>query len=78
MWNSTLGWYASRYWLFAREGEQIALARKNWGNEVYSDLELLYADYLRREGVRDNAQRTAWEAECKEREVEFWQQERQG
>lgn len=76
VYQSTLGWYAARYFLFAREHGQIKYICDLWQDHLYQDLEHLYAFYLRSEvGPSQEAQR-AWEVKCLATEERFWEQER--
>ncbi len=76
IYQSTLGWYSSRYFLFAREHGQIQYLRELWKDELYKDLEDLYAFYLRNEvGHKKKAQKD-WETRCLTTEDNFWAQER--
>jgi hypothetical protein len=72
--DSTLGWYAARYWFFSRE--EVKRLRGVWKDQVYGDLERLYDEYLTLEVGNDNAKREAWETNCKETEGTFWEHER--
>jgi len=79
IYNSTLGWYASRYWLFAREGDQIRRLREEiWKDFVYGDLEEFYKEFLNREVGREDEKQKNWETKQKETEATFWAQERKG
>lgn len=75
--NSTLGWYAAHYYLFAREHGKIEHLRGPdvWNDYVYGDLERLYKKYLTREAGHQDNQR-AWEADRMKTENTFWEQER--
>jgi hypothetical protein len=51
VWDSSLGWYASRYFLYSRENNSIKTIRHLWfpgqvDNTYYENLESLYNDYL--------------------------------
>ena len=77
IYQSTLGWYAAHYFLFAREHGQIEALRKLWQEDLYIDLEKFYSFYIRKEaGWRHKPQR-AWEAKRLSTEKKFWEQERQ-
>jgi hypothetical protein len=76
IYESTLGWYAARYFLFAREHGQIDELRKLWKDDIYRDLENLYTLYLRNENGRSKKAQQKWEAECLTTEDRFWKQER--
>ncbi|MGA9723123.1 MAG: hypothetical protein WBQ86_11755 [Candidatus Binatus sp.] len=79
IYNSTLGWYAARYWLFAREGDQIRRLRDEiWKDFVYGDLEEFYKEFLDREVGREDKKQKNWETKQKEAEATFWAQERKG
>ena len=76
IYQSTLGWYAAHYFLFAREHGQIQGLRGLWQEDLYSDLEKFYSFYIRKEaGWRHNAQR-ACEVKRLSTEKKFWEQER--
>lgn len=78
IYESTLGWYAAQYFLFAREHNQIEYLRELWQDQdhLYQDLEDLYAFYLVAEvGRSQKAQRT-WELKRLATEERFWEQER--
>ena len=77
IYESTLGWYAARYFLFAREHGQIKYLRALWKDPLlYNDQEDLYSFYRTREvGWREKDQK-AWEAERLSTETDFWVQER--
>jgi hypothetical protein len=61
IYQSTVGWYAAQYFLFARHHGQIKKLRELWGKDVYQDIEHLYKLYLINEvGRRPKAQK-AWE-----------------
>jgi hypothetical protein len=76
IYQSTLGWYAARYFLFAREHGQIRYLREFWKDHLYEDLEDLYAFYLVNEAGRNKTAQKEWEAECLTTEHKFWEQER--
>jgi hypothetical protein len=76
IYQSTLGWYAARYFLFAREHGQIQYLRQLWKDELYKDLEDLYTFYLRNEKGRNKKAQKKWEAQCITTEEKFWEQER--
>lgn len=74
--RSTLGWYAVRYFLFAREHGQIQKLRDTWQSDIYGDLERLYARYIRNRAGRRGHDRRAWEVKVLSTEKKFWEQER--
>jgi hypothetical protein len=76
VYESTLGWYASRYFLFAREHGQIKHLRDMWQDHLYGDLEDLYDFYVAREVGRGRKARRAWEKKRLATEEKFWEQER--
>lgn len=76
IYQSTLGWYAARYFLFAREHGQIRYLCELWKDELYKDLEDLYTFYVRNEKGRNKKAQKGWEAECLTTEEKFWEQER--
>jgi len=76
IYQSTLGWYAARYFLFAREHDQIRYLRELWKDHLYQDLEDLYTFYLTNEAGRNKTAQKEWEAECLTTEHKFWEQER--
>ena len=76
VYQSTLGWYAAQYFLFAREHGQIQYLRDLWQAHVYQDLEDLYKFYLVSEVGRSPEAKQAWEAERLATEEKFWEQER--
>jgi hypothetical protein len=77
IYQSTLGWYAAQYFLFAREHGQIEHLRTLWKDDLlYADLEDLYSFYLRREAGWKRTRQRAWEATRLTTESEFWRQER--
>lgn len=76
--NSTLGWYAAHYYLFAREHGKIEHLRGPdvWNDYVYGDVERLYNKYLTREVGHSQDKQRAWEADRMKTEKAFWEQER--
>jgi hypothetical protein len=52
VWDSTLGWYASRYYFFSYKNKSIKAIRSNWCIEseeddtYYENLQALYENYL--------------------------------
>ena len=76
VYQSTIGWYAARYFLFAREHGQIQHLRNLWKEHLYQDLEELYAFYIISEVGRATKDQRAWEIECLATEGKFWEQER--
>lgn len=75
VYQSTLGWYAVQYFLFAREHGQIEYLRKLWQDHLYQDIEDFYMFYIVTEvGGRKHAQRD-WEVKRLETEQKFWEQE---
>ncbi len=75
IYDSTLGWYAAHYFLYAREHNLIENLRKDWGY-VYGDLQSFYEYYLAHEAGRSKQAQQAWEAERLSKEGRFWEQER--
>jgi hypothetical protein len=76
IYESTLGWYAVRYFLFAREHGQIEHLQNLWKDNLYQDLKDLYAFYLRAEVGRSQKAQRAWEDQTLTTEKRFWEQER--
>ena len=76
IYQSTLGWYAAHYFLFAREHDQIRYLCDLWKDHIYQDLEHLYTFYLINEAGRDKKAQKNWEAERLTTEDKFWEQER--
>ncbi|MGC2202699.1 MAG: hypothetical protein WA633_21495 [Stellaceae bacterium] len=76
IYQSTLGWYAAHYFLFAREHGQIEALRKMWDENLYQDLEQFYAFYIAREAGRRRKAQKQWEATRLTTEEKFWEQER--
>jgi hypothetical protein len=76
IYESTLGWYASRYFLFAREHGHIKQLRNMWQDDLYRDLENLYAYYLVSEAGHSRSDQRDWENTCLTTEKKFWEQER--
>jgi hypothetical protein len=77
IYESTLGWYAARYFLFAREHGQIKYLRALWKDpRLYNDQEDLYSFYLISEVGRRGEDQKAWETERLSTETAFWEQER--
>ena len=76
IYESTLGWYAARYFLFARKHGQIDALRELWKDDIYRDLENLYTLYLRNEKGRSKKAQEEWETMCLATEERFWKQER--
>lgn len=77
IYQSTLGWYAAQYFLFAREHGQIKYLRDLWQDHLYQDLEDLYTFYLRSEVGRSQKVQRAWEVKRLTTEERFWEQERE-
>ena len=75
IYESTLGWYAVRYFLFAREHGQIEHLQNLWKDDLYQDLKDLYAFYLRAEVGRSQKAQRAWEDQALTTEKRFWEQE---
>jgi hypothetical protein len=76
IYQSTLGWYAAQYFLFAREHGQIKHLRDLWQDHLYQDLEELYSFYLVSEVGRSQKEQRAWELKRLTTEAQFWEQER--
>ena len=63
VWESSLGWYASRYCYYSNLNRSIAAARKKWGlgdvpdDTYYVKLEALYNRYLNNEVKRLNVEK---------------------
>jgi len=68
VWQSSLGWYASRYFFYSNQNKSIEAIRKKWGlfNEpdmtYYNKLETLYKRYLHNE--EDNRKIKKERIEC--------------
>lgn len=76
IYQSTVGWYAAHYFLFARKHGQIKKLRELWGDDIYQDLEHLYKLYLINEVGRQTNAQESWEAKRLLTEDKFWKQER--
>jgi hypothetical protein len=77
IYQSTLGWYAVRYFLFARHHGQITYLRRLWKDDLlYADLQALYRFYIRREVYRGKKSQSDWEKDILTTEDKFWEQER--
>jgi len=77
IYQSTLGWYAVRYFLFARRHGQIAYLRSLWKDDLlYADLQALYEFYSSREIYRGKKSQADWEKDILKTENKFWEQER--
>ena len=76
IYQSTLGWYAAHYFLFARKHGQLKKLRELWDDDVYQDLEHLYQLYLINEAGRGAKAQESWEAKRLLIEDKFWEQER--
>jgi hypothetical protein len=76
VYQSTVGWYAARYLLFAREHGQIQHLRNLWKEHLYQDLEELYTFYIISEVGRSTKDQRAWEIELLATQGKFWEQER--
>jgi hypothetical protein len=76
VYESTLGWYASRYFLFAREHGQIEYLRNLWQDRLYEGLQDLYATYLTGEAGSNRQRQREWEQQILSTEETFWAQER--
>jgi len=76
IYQSTLGWYAAQYFLFAREHGQIQYLRDLWKDALYRDLETAYTSYLISEVGRSPQAQQAWETKRFTTEETFWEQER--
>jgi hypothetical protein len=76
IYQSTLGWYAAQYLLFAREHGQIKHLRDLWQDHLYQDLEDLYSFYVRSEVGRSQKAQRAWEVKRLATEARFLEQER--
>ncbi len=76
IYQSTLGWYAAQYFLFAREHGQIKYLRDLWQDHLYQDIEDLYAFYLVSEVGRSQKAQRPWELKRLATEEKFWEQER--
>ena len=77
IYQSTLGWYAAQYFLFAREHGQIKYLRDLWQDHLYQDLEDLYTFYVRSEVGRTQKAQRAWEVKRLTTDKRFWEQERE-
>lgn len=76
IYQSTLGWYAAQYFLFAREHGQIDRLRELWNDHLYQDCEDFYTFYIIHEAGRDKTARRQWESKRLRTEDTFWEQER--
>jgi hypothetical protein len=76
IYESTLGWYAAQYFLFARTHGQVEYLRKLWQENLYTDLESFYNFYVRREAGRGAKAQQIWEGKRLSTEDKFWEQER--
>jgi hypothetical protein len=76
IYQSTLGWYAAQYFLFADNHGQIKYLRQLWDADVYQDLEDLFTYYLQHEVGRKQEAQDRWKARHLAIEEKFWQQER--
>lgn len=76
IYQSTLGWYAAQYFLFAHEHGQIKYLRDLWQDYLYQDLEDLYTLYLENEVGRSQKAQQDWKNRRLATEEKFWQQER--
>jgi len=77
VYQSTLGWYAAHYFLFACKHRQIEHLRTLWKEDLYTDLEDLYALYVKSEARRTGKSQEDWEKERLSTECKFWEQERE-
>jgi hypothetical protein len=75
--GSTLIWYLARYLLFARKEIQ-RLRDEVWKDDIYTDIEDLYEEFVDQEVRENGVKRSAWEERCRETEEAFWDGERQG
>jgi len=76
IYQSTLGWYAAQYFLFAHEHGQIKYLRDVWQDSLYQDLEELYTFYLDKEVGRSPKAQQDWKNRRLATEDHFWKQER--
>jgi hypothetical protein len=76
IYQSTLGWYAAQYFLFAHEHGQIKYLRDLWQDSLYQDLEDLYTFYLENEVGRSPKAQQDWKDKRLATEDKFWEQER--
>jgi hypothetical protein len=50
VWDSTIGWHASRYYLYSADDGSIASLRERWGDTtLYQNLEMLWDSYVNEE-----------------------------
>src|SRR5208283_2968694 len=58
VWDSSLGWYASRYFFYSEKNGSIQSSREKWGSPgkpddtYWEQLQTMYGKYLKREGKR--------------------------
>jgi hypothetical protein len=76
IYESSLGWYAAHYFLFARQHGRIQHLRDLWQDYIYEDVEEFYRFYLAKEAGWRRKTRLDWEAKRLEIEPKFWAQER--
>ncbi len=77
IYESTLGWYAAHYFLFARSHGQIDALRRRWEEHLYEDLENFYRFYLTREAGHSRKAQKKWESKRLGTEDKFWERERE-
>jgi hypothetical protein len=79
MYESTLGWYAVRYFLFTRRHGQSSKIRQVWQDtSLYGELEAFYKIYVHREVGRSRTAQQAWEVQMLTTEARFWEQPSRG
>ncbi len=73
IYNSNIGWYASRYYFFNKHN--IATLRKQWKDNLYQDLEDLYEEYLALELKNSDKTRESYEKDMESTRKEFIEDE---
>jgi hypothetical protein len=77
IYQSTLGWYAAHYFLYADEHDQVQQLRRRWKEqEIYRDIENFFNFYVRQEVGGSRETRQSWIEERLATEDVFWEQER--
>ena len=77
IYQSTLGWYAARYFLYAYEHNQVQYLRKLWKEDnIYRDIEDFFNFYVEKEVGGNRKARQNWKERRLASEEQFWEQER--